>query len=239
MTKMILAIVVTACLVTPDEGLDKAAAKAAEMTNYSYKTTTTVEGLGKDGGVGKPVTIEVKIEKDKPWQVKGGATEAFKQGEKVIVKDGDAWKEMAKPGKPADGSKPDRKAMAVNLALRGLKAPHEQVKDIGTKIKEVKREDSDGGACYSGELTEDAAKEFGAMQSGKAAGKNATFKYTGSVKVFVNGEGSITKLEIVTEGKGAVKDQEMTIKQTRTIEISEVGSTKVEVPEEVTKLLGQ
>ncbi len=238
MTKVILAIVVTACMVTPDEGLDKAAAKAAEMTNYSYKTTTITEGLGK-GGVGKPVVIEVKIEKDKPWQLKAGGAEQFKQGEKVIVKEGDAWKEMAKPEKPADGSKPDRKAMAINMALRGLKAPHEQVKDIGTKIKDVKREDSDGGACYSGELTEDAAKEFGAIQTGKGGNKGPSFKVTGSVKVFVNGEGSITKLEIVTEGKGTVKDQEMTVKQTKTIEISEVGSTKVEVPEEVTKLLGQ
>jgi hypothetical protein len=238
MVKAILGLVFLASTMSGgDEELDKAAAKAAAMENYTAKISTKLDGLGKKGGTGMPAT-DVQVVKDAPVHFKNDQVEAYRSGETVVTKEGEAWTVLGRPEKPAQGEKPDRKLIAMQT-LRTMKLPHEMFKDLGAKIKEVKREDSDGGKCFSGELTPEAAKELGSIVTGRGGGnKEPAIEFTGSIKVYVNGEGSITKVEIHTEGKGTVKEKEIVVKQDKTIELSEVGSTKSDVPEEAKKALG-
>lgn len=220
-----------------DEELDKAAAKAAAMDNYTFKVTTKIEGIGKGTPGDKPTVVQVQ--KETPWHITAGDTEAYRSGETVVTKSDEDWKKLEAPAKPEKGTKPDFRQIALQ-GLKTMKTAGEMLKEVGTKIKEVKREDSDGGKCFSGELTPEAAKEFGAVSMGKGGGgggKGPVLEYTGTIKVYVNGTGDVTKLEITTEGKGTIKEKEVTIKKSQTIEISDVGTTKVEIPEDAKKAL--
>ena len=216
-------MVATACLLAavPDEDLDKAAAKASEMGNYTC--TVKIEGGRGAGG-----SVTLKVQPDSAQYLKGAEVEGYRKGEKLVTKEGDAWKVAEKPQKPAEGGKPDKKAVALAM-LAKMKAPHEALKGIGEKIKDVKRADSDGGRCYSGDLTAEAARDFGS--GGMAKGDKAEF--TGTAKIWTNGDGVITKYEIATTMKAKEKD----ITKTVTVEISDVGSTKYEVPEDAKKAL--
>src|SRR6267142_5771762 len=146
-----------------DEELDKAAAKAAELGHYSCTITVKMEGGGGGGGGGEgraiqPVELQVKA--DAPWRLKSGEVEAFKKGDVLAVKEGETWKRLGRPQRPAEGEEPDPKAMAAQM-LRGVRAPHEILKDLkSSSFKEVKREDGDGGRVFSGELTAEGVKPF-------------------------------------------------------------------------------
>ena len=220
-----------------DEELDKAAAKAAAMENYTYKVTTKIEGAGKGATGDKPTTVQ--IVKDQPWHITAGDTEAWRSGDTVVTKTDEGWKKLEAPAKPEKGTKPDTRLIALQ-GLKTLKSAGDMLKEVGKKIKEVKREDSDGGKCFSGELTPDAAKEFGSVNLGKGGGgggKGPVFEFTGTIKIYVNGSGDVTKVEINTEAKGKIKDRDMDVKKSQTIELSDAGSTKAECPEDAKKAL--
>src|SRR6185295_16650530 len=159
---MVVAALALAFAPAADEDLDKAAAKAAEMGNYSCTITVKMEGGGGGGGGGGEgiQPVEMQVRSDAPWHVKTGELEAFKKGEVVAVKDGETWKKLERPQRPAEGERPDRKAMAAQ-ALRGIRAPHEILKDLkSASFKEVKKEDGEGGRVFSGELTAEGLKPF-------------------------------------------------------------------------------
>jgi len=242
--KMLLALGAALVLAgSPDEDLDKATAKAAEMVNYSCTITTKMEGGGGGGGGGGGrgmPAVELQIKADAPWHVKAGELEVYKKGEALAVKDGETWKKLGRPERPAEGERPDRRAMAAQM-LRGVRGPHETLKEIkSSSFKEVKREDSEGGRCYSGELTEEALKGFAQRRRGGGGdgGDRPAPKSTGNAKIWVNGDGAVTKYEVYIESTFMGRnDEEVTTKRTTTIEIRDIGSTKYEVPEAAAKAL--
>ncbi|HEY3226723.1 MAG TPA: hypothetical protein VGK61_07010 [Planctomycetota bacterium] len=237
---MVVAALAMAFAPAADEDLDKAAAKAAEMGNYSCKIATKMEGGGGGGATAAPVELQIKP--DAPWHIKSGETEAYRKGEALAVKDKETWKKLERPEGGQGGGRPDRATMNA-FRLRGVRAPHEILKDLKSdQFKEVKREDAEGGRCFSGDLTAEAAKKFGAVGGGRRGGggggdRPPEGEYSGRAKVWVNGDGAVTKYEIYTEGKVKVREEERTIKRTVTVEISDVGSTKYEVPEDAAKAL--
>ncbi|HZN62584.1 MAG TPA: hypothetical protein VFC90_09285 [Planctomycetota bacterium] len=208
----------------PGEELDKAVAKAGTMTNYSCVISVKVEGISVDTKDSQPV--ELQIQPGAPWHLKWGDKEAYKKGEVIVVKEGDAWK------------RPDRAAKgAQSLAM--LRGPHEVLGDLkSSSFKEVKREDSEGGRCFAGELTEEAAKNLAQMKRGAAAGDRSLPKPTGTAKVWVNGEGAVTKYEVFIEAKMKGADnQDVTVKRAIAVEFRDIESTKYEVPPEAAKAL--
>src|SRR5687767_9561455 len=99
-----LMLVVAGLLVAarmPDEGLDKAAAKAAEMGNYTCTITTKMEGGGGGGGGGgdgrAPQPVEMHVQADTPIHLKSGDVEAYRKGDAMAVKSGDTWKRVDPP----------------------------------------------------------------------------------------------------------------------------------------------
>jgi hypothetical protein len=227
-----------------DEELDKAAAKAAEMGNYSCTVTTKMEGGraagggGGDGGAPQPVEMQIKA--DAPVYLKSGDLEAYRKGEIVAVKQGEEWKRLERPERPAEGERPDRRVMAAQR-LRGVRAPHEVLKDLkSSAFKEVKREDAEGGRIFSGDLTEEGIKPFtmrGRRGGGGGGGDRPAPKSTGTAKIWVNGDGVVTKYEVHVESTFKGRDeQDITTKFTSTVEIKDVGSTKYEVPEGAAKV---
>jgi hypothetical protein len=100
------------------------------------------------------------------------------------------------------------------------------------KTGELKKE-SDG--LYTGELAPEAARELFHLLGRRAA--EAT-EAQGSVKFWIK-EGQLSKYEFVVQGKITVGEdkREVDLRRTTTVEIKEVGATKVSFPDEAKKKL--
>jgi hypothetical protein len=100
---------------------------------------------------------------------------------------------------------------------------------LAGKVKELTEADG----AIAGELKEDAVKElllFGTRQrEGEAAPKTTDAK--GAVKFWIK-DGALTKFEIKVSGKVTAGERESDINRTTTVEIKDVGTTKMEVPDE-------
>jgi len=208
---------------SPSEKVTKAATQVGDKMNYSWATTT----LEADGSPGRLGTIQGKAEK-------GGVTclsfsvgdlpvQVCMQGQKGTAKAMEGWQtfdEIAQAGGTA---------AAVVRYLRSYKAPVTETVILAGKVKEFKEADG----AITGELKEDAVKElllFGTRQrEGQESPKTTEAK--GAVKFWIK-EGALTKFEIKISGKVAAGDRESTINRTTTVEIKDVGTTKMDVPAE-------
>jgi hypothetical protein len=206
----------------------KAAAKKLEgQSNYTWKTTVAVpEGGG--GGRFRPGPTEGKTEKDGyTWlsmSFGDNTTIAVIKGDKGAAKVEGEWRSLAEM---ADDQGPG--AFMARM-LRNYKTPAALAEDIAGQTKELKKD----GDTYSADLTEDGAKAlltFGRRSGGQ--GPQAS-NAKGSVKFWVK-DGQISKLEYKVSGTVSFNGNDRDIDRTTTTEIKDVGSTKIEVPEEAKK----
>jgi 3D (Asp-Asp-Asp) domain-containing protein len=175
----------------------------------------------------------------------------FKKGDRVFFKQGQAeWQDLAQfqPPAPAEGDKPNKnRARGIGLGkmmVKNLKAPHDELKELAKGFKEVKKSEKTEKigevecSQYSGDLSEEAMKNspLGRML-GQFGGANVDVK--GSAKVWVDGSGNVVIYEVVTKASVEIQGNQIDFSLTRRSEISEVGKTKVEVPEAVQKLLSE
>ncbi len=213
-----------------DEELAKATKKASEMESYSFKTDTKIDGKGGKGLA--PAAVEGRFQKDQPASFKLQGTEAFRKTGVLVVKEGEAWKRLDRK----KGEKPQKGQVSL-LVLGSVKLPHEELADFEKNFEKSEKAVEGETTVYTGPLTADAARTL-ASSGDKAAGKGrASLAYTGSARVWVNKDGAIAKYELTLKGKGTVKDKEVEVGITRTVELTEIGTTKVEVPEGAKKAL--
>ena len=219
----LLACTLSAADSSPRGKLLNATKQLGEKPNYSW-TTTTKEGDGSPGRVGP---IEGKAEK-------GGLTylsfaigaipvEVYMNGQKGAAKALEGWQtfdEIAQTGGTA---------AAVVRYLRVYKAPGAESAALSEKLKDVKEAEG----VLSGELKEEAVKELlerGARRrEGQEPPKVSGPK--GSMKFWIQ-DGVLTKYEVNVQGKVTAGDREFDVNRTTTVEIKDVGSTKLEVPAE-------
>lgn len=224
------------------EDVKAAAKKLAEAANYSWTGTTKNNADG--GGQGQnrfaPGPVEGKVEKDGcTWfsmKIGENAIEALLKGEKFAVKSADGWKGSAElqPGQGGGQGRPDP-AMFMARSIKTMKAPADGVVQAIDRLKELKAE---GDGVYSGEFTEEGAKEtvFPTRPGAPAGQAPQVSDSKGSIKIWVK-DGMISKIETTVTGKITIRDQERAINRTTTVEIKDVGSTKLEIPEEAKKKL--
>jgi hypothetical protein len=209
---------------TANEEVAAAAKKAAEITRYSFKVTApAARGKGAAG------TVEGKFEKDQPVSLKSGALEAFRKGGLVVYKEGEEWKRAER--------KKGEKGPDPTVALQAVKLPHEELEAFDKYFQTVAKAEAKENDCavFSGPLTETAAASLGSTGN-KQAGK-LNLKFAGTGKVWVNADGRIVKYEVDIKATGDRNGKaiDQTIK--RTVEITDAGSAKVEVPEGAKKAL--
>jgi len=214
---------------SPTEAITNAAAKLAQQTSYSWKTTTA---FGNFTG-----TSEGKSQKDGLLALSmafgDNTTEAFLKDGKGAVKTGDQdWQSLAELASAA-GSEPGRRQFLPRF-LQSFKAPTAEAADLAAKSKELKQD----GEVYAGELTEAGAKElltFGGRRGGnRPEPKNAK----GSVKFWVK-DGLLAKYEHKLQGTINFNGEDRDVDRTTTVEIKDVGTTKIDVPEAAKKKLSQ
>jgi hypothetical protein len=210
----------------PQDAVKEAAKSLGAKDNYSWKTT--IEFGGDTVG-----TIEGKTEK-------GGATflamsrgdngmDAVLKGGKGVLKLEDGWKLVSAVAEDNDQQGAPR---MVARMLQTFKAPAEEAADLAGKTKELKSAEG----AYSGELTAEAVKVM--LQFGRRGGANApeVSGAKGSVKFWLK-DGSLTKYEYTVQGTVSVNGNDRDVNRKNAVEIKDVGTTKVTVPEEAAKKL--
>lgn len=237
---------------SPAEEVAAATKKLGESANYSWTTTTTVPESARF----RPGATEGKVEKDGCVMLKiamGERTsESVIKAGKVVVKTEDGWKtgeelEAARSagggggGGPGGGRGPGG-GFAARMA-QNFKAPAAEVEALVKGVKELKKE----GDVISGDLTDEAVKErltFGGRRGGRGGNEGGGDRPAppepqgakGAVKIWLK-EGAVTKYELSMEGKVTFGENEIDLQRTITTEIKDVGTTKLEVPDEVKQKL--
>ena len=221
-----IATILAAMVALQSEELADAAKKAAAMESYTFKAETK-SGKGKN----QPGAAEGRYQKDQPLAFKIGSSEGFKKAGLVIYKEGEEWKKLEKP------QKGEKKQQPGAAAFSGFKVPHEELEGFEKNFEKVEKGAEKDKDCtvWSGTLTPSAAQSL--VSTGSKAEAKSKSTYTGSAKVWVSEQGLIVRCEISVHMKGENKKGPVEADITRTLQITEVGAAKVEVPEGAAKLL--
>ena len=215
------------------DDLTAALAKAADSPNYSWSTTV-------EGGFGAGTTTG-KTEKDGYTEVnlamRNNSIEVYKKGKKAAIKTDSGWKSADElTSAPVDaGARPTPEAMAARQA-QNFQPPLVQATTVAKNLEGVKAE-ADG---FSADLPEAGAKQM-LMFRGRPGGANAPTppepqNAKASVRVWTK-DGTITKMQYHVTGTVSFGGQDRDIDRTTTTELKDVGTTKLEVPDEVKKVL--
>lgn len=207
---------------SPKDAVTSAAKKLGEKANYSWKQTVAVP----ESAQFKPGPTEGKTEKDGythlTWSFNDNTSQGIVKGDKGVATDPEGgWQSLAE----LENSEGFGRFTARRL--KTLKAPAAEVVELAGLAKELKKD----GDAIVGELTEEGAKAQIRFSPDNDV-KNAK----ASVKFWLK-DGELTKYEIKAGGKLDFNGNEMDADRTTTIEIKEVGKTKVEVPAEAKKKL--
>ncbi len=222
-TLALLAGALLAAQAAPKDDVLAAAKKLGDQSNYSWKSTVEVAG-GQGGRMGGPT--EGKTEKGGvTWlsMTRGENTMlAVLKGDKGALKTQDGWQSVTEAA--ADEQGPGR---WLGRMLQTFKAPAAQVEEIAGKTKELKQD----GDVIAGDLTEDGAKDL--LTLGGRGGANAPeiSGAKGSVKMWLK-DGLLHKYELKVQGKITWNGNDRDVDRTTTVEIKDIGSTKIEVPAE-------
>lgn len=220
----LLAGVLSAAETDPKTEIKSAARKLADKPSYSWTANIKNEG----DATSRQNPIQGKAEKGGyvylSFALGDNTIECAFKGDKSAIKRDTAWEsadELA--GEDA----------WIARRLRIFKAPAAEAEDLLGKVKELKKAE-DG--VYSGDLTEAGANDWitRMRRSGSAAPKGAK----GSVKYWLKG-GELVKYEFNVQGTitAGNDDREVPMNRTTTVEIKNVGTTQVQVPEAARKKL--
>lgn len=224
-TTMILAASVSAADLKQE--VSAASKKLGDQASYAWKVTVVVPPDTQF----RPGPTEGKTEKDgfTHFKVTFGenTTDIVKKGDKTAFtnRDGD-WQTLAE----VEGEEGRGRFMAG--MVRNLRTPAEQAAEIAAGARELKKE----GDALTGELTEEAAKNLMRFRRGGGGEGPAISNAKGSAKFWIK-DGLLSKFEFKVTGKMDFNGNEFDVDRTTTVEIKDVGATKVEVPEGAKKKL--
>ena len=219
----LLAHTLSAADSSPQDKLKSATKQLGDKPNYSW-TTTIKEGDGSPGRIGP---FDGKTDKGGltylSFMVGGIPVEVYMSGQKGAAKAMEGWQSFDEIAQTSGI------AAAVVRFLRSYKAPGVESAALSGKAKDIKEAEG----VFSGELNEDATKEFLQFGTRRREGQEPPKieNPKGSVKFWIQ-SGALTKYEINVQGKVTAGDQENDVNRTTTIEIKDIGGTKVELPAE-------
>ena len=234
-----LAGLVLAADPSPKDDVLAAAKKLADKGSYTWKTTM-------DFGANSPFQpgpTEGKIDKEGTiwlsYAMRDTAVQGIKKGSKIAIKTDGGWQAGQTDAGGGGGGFGDP-VVGGTRRLQNLKPPAAEVEDLVGKVKDLKKD----GDAFSGELTEDGAKSlvtlggFGRRGGGGGGGNAPAAKNAkGSVKFWVK-DGVISKYESKVQGTITGRDgEDRDIERATTVELKDVGATKIDVPEEAAKKL--
>jgi len=226
LSSLLVASSVFAADTNTTEKVKAAIAKVKTAANYSWTTTLTIADMPFTPG-----PVKGKAEKDGfamvSQEMNDNTIEAVMKGEKVAMKNEGQWVLLDE----AEGF----------VAMMGgwVTANGTAVDEAEKLLKNVKELQAGENGLFSGDLTTDGAKSFLAFRPrGGMPAPPAPKNAKGSVKFWVK-DGALIKFESHIQGAVAFgpDQEEREMDTTRTIEIQELGTTKIEVPADAKKKL--
>ena len=211
----------------PKDDVQSAVKKLAEAKSYAW-TSNTQGGFG--GG-----TSEGKAEKDGFTVVSmtffNNDLQVVKKGDKGAVKLEDGWKSFEEAAQGGQEGQPNPGRFFAAF-MRNYRAPAVIAQELVDKSKRV----GQSGDSFDAELTEEGAKgllSFRGRQAGQGQGPQVK-DAKGTAKFWVK-DGVVSKVEYRLTGSINFNGEDREMDRTTTIEIKDVGTAKVEVPEEAKK----
>jgi len=208
---------------SPKDEVAAAIKKLAGQSGYAWSYTPKTEGTSSGRTQGP---IDGKTEKDGYTYLKGSAGDVTLEigikGEKMVVNYNGDWLSTAEIGENN----------RTVQRLRALKKADQEAAELLAKAAEIKKE-ADG--AYSGDMTAEAAKQLFALLGRRAA---EAPEAKGSMKFWIK-DGRLAKYEFTVGGKIVTGEEkrETSLSRATTVEIKDVGSTKVSLPEDAKKKL--
>ena len=216
------------------EEVRSAAKKLADKANYSWTSSSESQGGGQGRGEG---SREGKTEKNGHSLLNmtfgENTVQAAFKGDKGVIKTEDGWQSLQAVAE-SEGEELRRLRFTARR-LQAFKAPHAEAEGFLKHVKELKKDDT---GAYSGQLSAEGLKEVygrGFRRSGDTEGPDVS-GLKGRVKFWLK-DGVLSKYSNHIEGSMKFGDRDVDVDRTTTVEIKEVGSTKVNVPEEAKKKL--
>lgn len=215
----------------PRENVLDASKQLADKGNYTWEVTfTNLNGNGFRFG-----PSEGKTEKGGyTWYsmtMNDNTTEIVLKGTNAAVNTPDnGWQTKAEATEGSDEPGP---AMFLARMLDNFQTPPKQVEDLVSKAKDIQK----AGDAYVGELTENGAKELLSFRRrGNDDNGPTVSNPKGSVKFWIK-DGVLTKYEFNLQGAISFNGNDIDVNRITTVEIKDIGSTKVTVPPEAEKKL--
>jgi len=215
---------------SPKDEVISAAKALAGKPNYSWHQTVAVP----ESSQFKPAPTDGKTEKDGYTQSALGFgpnnSDIFIKGTNAAVTSQDGgWQSLAELEADQQGF-----GGFIVGQIRDFKTPAAQVVDICTNLTEIKKD----GDAYTSDLTASGVQDlmpfgrrgFGGGQAPAITGAK------GSVKFWIK-DGVLSKYETHLSGKMDFNGNDFDLERTTTVEIKDVGTTKVTVPDEAKKKL--
>jgi hypothetical protein len=216
----------------PGDDITNAVNSLAGKSGYSWKSTVVVP----EGTQFRPGDSSGKTEKDGYTDVKqsmmGNDMEIIFKGDKVAISTPDnGWQS------PDAGGDQQGPGQFMARMARGIQTPVVQAAAVAAGAGELKVD----GDVISGNLTEAGAKALlafrGGGRRGGAGGNGPDISNAkGSVKFWIK-DGTLAKYEFKVTGAMSFNGNDMDIDRDTTVEITDVGTTKVTVPADAQKIL--
>jgi hypothetical protein len=220
-------------LAAPDakDDLSSAAKKLADSSNYSWKQSS--EGGGFGGG-----NQEGKTEKGGPTLITltfgDNTVQVATKGQKAAIKTEEGWKTPDELG-GGDGGQPGPGTFIARM-VQQFKAPGAQAEEYCGKLKDVKKD----GDTYTSTLTGADASSVMPRFGRRGGGGNAQPPQMQNAKLelkFWTKDGVLNKYSYHITGTITFNGEDRDIDRTTTVEISDIGSTKVDLPDDAKKKL--
>jgi hypothetical protein len=213
----------------PKDDITNAAQKLSDGANYSWQATVVVPADSQF----KPGPTDGKVQGgmiDVKMSFRDNHTEFIKNGTNAVITDPDdgSWEKLG----DMDTSGPGRFMIPM---VQNYKAPATQVADLLADVQSLQQSDT----SYTGALTEDGAKKllmFGRGRRGGNGNGPSVSNPSGTVTFWVDG-GQLTKIEFHVKGTMSFNGNDRAVDRDTTVTISNVGTTKIEVPNDAKKLM--
>jgi hypothetical protein len=207
----------------PADDVAAAAQKLGGESSYSWHTTVVVP----EDSQFKPGPTDGKTA-DGMTYVKlsfgDNDTEIYMKGTNAVLTNPDGgWQTLADLA--SDDQGPGRFMVGM---VRNFRAPSQQAAELAAGVKDL--EETNG--TYAGDLTPEAAKRMLSFRRNGAGASNAS----GTAQFWV-ANGELTKYEFHVKGTISFNGNDRDIDRDTTVEIQNVGATKIEMPDDAKKLM--
>jgi hypothetical protein len=212
----------------PKDDVTNAAQKLSAAANYSWQTTVVVP----EGSRFKPGPTDGKINgtlTDVKSSFGDNHTEYIIEGTNTVITDPDdgSWEKLSDVDTSGSGR-------FLVMTVQNFKSPAAQATDLLADVQSLQQ----SGNSYTGTMTEEGAKNLLSFRRGNRGGGNppAVSNPSGTLTFWID-NGQLTKFEYHVKGTVSFRGQDRPMDRDTTVAISNVGTTKIEVPGDAKKLL--